>query len=404
MLLGGEDLHLNQGIVMFVTSEIGSATDKFLGKIDPIVATALDKALSGREIDVDEAAELLKVEGLELWLLTLTADELRRRTVGDIVTYVINRNVNHTNICVGTCKFCAFRRLPGDSDAYVLTREQIAAKVREAVKFGATEVCVQGGLHPEFGLENYLNILRTIRKISSDIHIHAFSPAELDHIARREGLSIKEVIRMLHDAGLNSVPGTAAEILVDRVRSIICPKKISASRWVEIIKTCHHLGLPTTATMLYGHVETSRERAEHLALIREIQRETRGFTEFVPLAFVPGNTQLQHEGVVSYPPNLAENLRVHAVARLMLTGYIDNIQASWVKLGPKLAQVMLGAGANDLSGTLMEENISRAAGAQQQPMMPRQLERLILDMGRVPMQRTTTYGTPPRRSACASTA
>jgi 7,8-didemethyl-8-hydroxy-5-deazariboflavin synthase CofH subunit len=273
----------------------------------------------------------------------------------------------------------------------VLSREQIKAKVRAAVQFGATEVCIQGGLHPDFRLEHYVGILRAVREVSQNIHIHAFSPAELDHIAKWEGLSVKEVIKRLREAGLNSVPGTAAEILVDRVRSIICPKKLSSERWIEIIKACHRLGLPTTATMLYGHVETPHERAQHLALIREIQRETKGFTEFVPLAFVPYNTELWREGKVLKPPSLWESLRVHAVARLMLAGFVDNIQTSWVKLGPRGAQLMLCAGANDLSGTLLEENITHAAGGRHQAMLPAQLERLIREMGRVPAQRTTMY-------------
>ena len=367
------------------------AQGELRARLDLEFREILDRALSGDKLSTTQGERLFRAEGEELPALVRTADEVRRRRVGEVVTYVVNRNLNFTNVCVGTCKFCAFRRSQGDPDAYVLTLEQMAAKVQEALAFGATEVCMQGGLHPEFGLENYLDMLRTIRKISPDIHIHAFSPAELNHIAEREGLSIEEVIKMIHNAGLNSVPGTAAEILVDRVRGIICPKKISTSRWVRIIKTCHRLGLPTTATMLYGHVETPRERAQHLALIRDVQRETRGFTEFVPLAFVPGNTQLQREGVVSSRPNLAENLRVHTVARLMLAGYIDNIQTSWVKLGPRGAQLMLCAGANDLSGTLLEENITRAAGGEQQVMMPKQLQRLILQLKRTPKQRTTTY-------------
>ena len=367
------------------------AQGELRARLDLEFREILDRALSGDKLSTTQGERLFRAEGEELPALVRTADEVRRRRVGEVVTYVVNRNLNFTNVCVGTCKFCAFRRSQGDPDAYMLTLEQMAAKVQEALAFGATEVCMQGGLHPEFGLENYLDMLRTIRKISPDIHIHAFSPAELNHIAEREGLSIEEVIKMIHNAGLNSVPGTAAEILVDRVRGIICPKKISTSRWVRIIKTCHRLGLPTTATMLYGHVETPRERAQHLALIRDVQRETRGFTEFVPLAFVPGNTQLQREGIVSSRPNLAENLRVHTVARLMLAGYIDNIQTSWVKLGPRGAQLMLCAGANDLSGTLLEENITRAAGGGQQVMMPKQLQRLILQLKRTPKQRTTTY-------------
>jgi FO synthase subunit 2 len=350
----------------------------------------LQRALAGEELSAADGELLLRAEGEELRTLVWTADEVRQRRVGDVVTYVKNRNLNFTNICVGACRFCAFRRSQGDPDSYVLTRGEIAAKVGEAVSFGATEICSQGGLHPDFGLEDYLGIIGTIRKISPDIHIHAFSPAELDHIARREGMAIEEVIKTLRDAGLNSVPGTAAEILVDRVRSIICPKKISSARWVEVIEACHRLGVPTTATMLYGTVESPRERAEHLVLLRDIQRRTRGFTEFVPLAFMPYNTPLWEDGERS-PPDIADSLRVHAAARLMLAGYIDNIQASWVKLGPRGAQLMLTAGANDLGGTLIEENITRAAGGNLHIMTPRQLESLILELGRVPRQRTTTY-------------
>lgn len=366
-------------------------TKKVTAPAEPNFEEILQRALAGEELSAADGELLLRAEGEELHALIRAADEMRQRRVGDIVTYVKNRNLNFTNICVGACRFCAFRRSQGDPDSYVLTREEIAAKVGEAVSFGATEICAQGGLHPDFGLEDYLGIILTIRKISPDIHIHAFSPAELDHIARREGMAIEEVIKALRGAGLNSVPGTAAEILVDRVRSIICQKKISSARWVEVIEACHRLRVPTTATMLYGTVESSRERAEHLVLLRDIQHRTRGFTEFVPLAFMPYNTPLWEDGERS-PPDIAESLRVHAAARLMFAGYIDNIQASWVKLGPRGAQLMLTAGANDLGGTLIEENITRAAGGDLHIMMPRQLESLVLELGRVPRQRTTTYG------------
>lgn len=359
--------------------------------IDPEFGEILNRALAGEELSVDDGERLLQAQGEELIALVRVADEVRRRRIGEIVTYVKNRNLNFTNICAGSCKFCAFRRSPDDPDAYVLTQEQIKAKVYEAVTFGATEVCIQGGLHPEFGLKEYVGILRAVRSVSSSIHIHAFSPAELNHIAEGEGMSVEEVVKTLRDAGLNSVPGTAAEILVDRVRSIICPKKIDVGRWVEIIKTCHRLGIPTTATMLYGTVETPSERARHMVLLRDVQRSTGGFTEFVPLAFIPYNTQLWGEGVGS-PPSIMESLRVHAVARLILAGFIDNIQASWVKLGGWGAQLMMCAGANDLGGTLLEENITRSAGGRQQAMQPEQLERLIREIGRVPCQRTTTYG------------
>lgn len=366
-------------------------TDIVLAEPELEFEEILERALAGEELTIKEGERLLWAGGPELRALVAVADEVRRRTVGDTVTYVVNRNVNFTNICVGSCKFCAFRRSLGDPNAYVLRPEQIQAKVQEALRFGATEVCIQGGLHPDFGLEGYIYILRAVRSVSPNIHIHAFSPAELDHISKQEGLRIEKVITGLRDAGLNSVPGTAAEILVDRVRTIICPKKISTGRWVEIVKACHRSGLPTTATVLYGHIEIPYEQAKHLAMIRDIQRETQGFTEFVPLGFMPRNTQLEREGIVTNPPSLAHGLRIHAVARLMLAGYVNNVQASWVKLGPPGAQLMLKAGANDLSGTLMEENISRAAGGEKQAMLPKQLERLIRNLGRIPKQRTTTY-------------
>jgi len=364
------------------------------GGLEPRFREILERALDGEELSVADGERLLQAEGEELRALVQVADEVRRRKVGDIVTYVVNRNINFTNICVGDCKFCAFKRDRGDQDAYTLTLEQISYKTREALDFGATEICMQGGLNPELKLEDYVAMLKAIRNVSTDIHIHAFSPAELNFIARHDGLPLKEVIETLLEAGLNSVPGTAAEILADRVRNIICPGKLSASEWQTTIKFCHSLGLPTTATMMYGHVETPREQAEHIALVREIQSGTQGFTEFVLLPFMHENTPLQQGGIVRGGPSGADNIRVHAVARLMLAGYVDNIQTSWVKLGPKVAQMMLNAGANDLGGTLLEENISRAAGAQIQMMAPQELERLIKEVGKNPRQRTTTYGVP----------
>jgi 7,8-didemethyl-8-hydroxy-5-deazariboflavin synthase CofH subunit len=361
--------------------------------LDPEFCEIIEKALRGTDITVEEGERLLRAEGMELCALVYAADEMRYRRVGDVVTYVVNRNINFTNVCVGDCKFCAFKRGRGESDAYTLTLEQISEKAKEALDFGATEICMQGGLNPELKLENYVAMLKAIRGVSPDIHIHAFSPAELNFIARQSGLPLREVIETLLDAGLNSVPGTAAEILSDRVRKIICPSKISSIEWRATVELCHRLGLPTTATMMYGHVETPRERAEHMALVREIQRETRGFTEFVLLPFMHENTPLQREGILCNGPSCADNIRVHAVARLMLAGYIDNIQTSWVKLGPKVAQAMLNAGANDLGGTLLEENISRAAGARMQMMTPRELERLIKEIGRIARQRTTIYST-----------
>jgi len=366
-------------------------TRKVIVQRRPRFEEILQRALAGEELSVDDGELLLQAKCKNLQALVQTADEMRRRKVGDVVTYVKNRNINFTNICTGSCKFCAFRCTPKDPEAYVLSAEQIEAKVREAIAIGATEVCVQGGLHPDFTLENYLAILRAIRKVSSSIHIHAFSPSEIRHIAERDGLDLETVIKTLRGNGLNSVPGTAAEILVDRVRAIICPQKITAGQWVETVKSCHRLGLPTTATVMHGHVETPFELAQHIATVRDIQRETRGFTEFVLLPFVSKNTQLRREAVVEPDPDTVQSLRAHAVARLMLADYINNIQTSWVKLGPARARLMLDAGANDIGGTLMEESITRAAGLEYTMMSSEQLEELIIDAGRIPRQRTTTY-------------
>ncbi|MEM2427558.1 MAG: 5-amino-6-(D-ribitylamino)uracil--L-tyrosine 4-hydroxyphenyl transferase CofH [Candidatus Hadarchaeales archaeon] len=364
--------------------------ERELAESDPVVVQALERALSGKELQLKETVELLKVKGRELRLLLFTADFLRKKLVGEIATYVVNRNINHTNVCMGSCKFCAFRRPPFHPEAYSLTREQVRAKAEEAVRMGATEICLQGGLHPFLGLEDYLELIRVIKGVSERLHIHAFSPAELDHLSKREGLRMEEVVKILKEAGLNSVPGTAAEILSDRVRKMVCPEKIRTKRWIEIVKTCHRMGIPTTSTMMYGTVETLEERAEHLLLLREIQKETRGFTEFVPLPFVSKNTELSSLGVRG--PTFEESLKVHAVARLVLAGYINHLQASWVKLGPEGAMTMLFAGADDLGGTLFEENITREAGGEWgQVMTPQQLRSLIVRAGRIPRQRSTLY-------------
>ncbi|MEM2978188.1 MAG: 5-amino-6-(D-ribitylamino)uracil--L-tyrosine 4-hydroxyphenyl transferase CofH [Candidatus Hadarchaeales archaeon] len=372
------------------SSALEGRWEKRLAEIDPLVAGALDRSLSGKSLSLRETAELLRTEGRELQLLLLAADLVRRGLVGEVATYVVNRNINHTNICTGSCRFCAFRRPPSHPEAYSLTPQQLRAKVEEAVRMGATEICLQGGLHPDFGLETYLDLLRIIRGVSEELHIHAFSPAELDHLSRKEGMSVDEVLKPLKEAGLNSVPGTAAEILSDRVREIICPTKIKTKRWVEIVKTCHRRGIPTTSTMMYGTVETPEERAGHLLLLREIQKETGGFTEFVPLPLVPKKTELYSSGITG--PTIRDNLRTHAVARLALAGYINHVQASWVKLGPEGACAMLMAGADDLGGTLFEENITREAGGEWgQGMTPHQLRLLILRAGRIPRQRSTLY-------------
>uniref|UniRef100_A0A7C4W330 5-amino-6-(D-ribitylamino)uracil--L-tyrosine 4-hydroxyphenyl transferase n=1 Tax=Geoglobus ahangari TaxID=113653 RepID=A0A7C4W330_9EURY len=313
------------------------------------------------------------------------ANKLREETKGDVVTYVVNRNINFTDICVNSCLFCSF----SNRRRYFLSEEQIKQKVREAVNYGCTEVTIQGGLFPNPSIEDYLRILRAVREVSSDIHIHAFSPMEVLHVARNEGMSVEDVLIEFKRNGLNSMPGTAAEILVDDVRKKICPQKLKTEEWIEIIKTAHDLGIPTTATIMYGHIETWEDRIKHLEIIRSIQEETGGFTEFIPLPFMDKNNKL---GEITSSPNGFEDLLVIAISRIYLHPLIENIQASWVKMGKKLAQAALFMGANDLGGTLMEENISKAAGATSGEFLPvEEMRQLIIAANRIPAQRDTLY-------------
>ena len=313
------------------------------------------------------------------------ADEIRRKAVGDVVTFVVNRNINFTDICINRCKFCAFR----NRRKYILTLDQIKEKVREAVDYGCTEVCIQGGLLPNADLTFYLSIIEAVREVSEEIHIHAFSPMEVYHMARNSEMSVKDVLKELKRAGLDSMPGTAAEILDDEIRRKICPEKISTKQWIEIITTAHKLGIPTTATMMFGHIESWEHRIKHLLIIKEIQRKTGGFTEFIPLPFMNKNNEL---GKVVKGSSGFEDLLVIAISRIILYPEIKNIQASWVKLGIKLAQVALHVGANDLGGTLMEENISKAAGATSGEFLPvDEMIRIIESAGRIPKQRDTLY-------------
>ncbi|AEA47610.1 5-amino-6-(D-ribitylamino)uracil--L-tyrosine 4-hydroxyphenyl transferase CofH [Archaeoglobus veneficus] len=313
------------------------------------------------------------------------ADELRKEAAGEEVTYVVNRNINFTDICVNSCRFCSFRNRRN----FLLSLDEIRRKVEEAVDYGCTEVCMQGGLHPNADLDFYISILDTVRDVSKSIHIHAFSPMEVLHAARMSGLHYEDVLKEMKRAGLNSMPGTAAEILDDSIRAKICPEKLSANQWVEIVKSAHRLGIPTTATMMYGHIETWEQRIRHIKLIREIQEETGGFTEFIPLPFMWRNNSL---GRVAKGSSGFEDLLVIAVARILLYPAIKNIQASWVKLGVKLAQAALFVGANDLGGTLMEENISKAAGSTSGEFLSvEELEAVIERAGRIPRQRDTLY-------------
>ena len=313
------------------------------------------------------------------------ADELREKAVGDVVTFVVNRNINFTDICINRCKFCAF----SNRRRYILTLDDIKRKVREALDYGCTEVCIQGGLLPNAGLDFYISIIEAVREVSEDIHIHAFSPMEVYHMARNSGLSIKETLKELKRVGLDSMPGTAAEILDDEIRRQICPDKITTSQWIEIVTTAHKLGIPTTATMMFGHIESWEHRIKHLLIIKDIQRRTGGFTEFIPLPFMTKNNEL---GRIVRGSSGFEDLLVIAISRIILHPEIKNIQASWVKLGVKLAQVALHVGANDLGGTLMEENISKAAGATSGEFLPKEeMIRIIEAAGRIPKQRDTLY-------------
>lgn len=339
-----------------------------------------ERSLAG-EITIDDARKLLDANPFEL---LETADALRREIVGDTVTYVVNRNLNFTDFCTGTCKFCSFR----NSKGFRLTLDEIVEKVGEAHKMGATEVCIQGGLTEDMYLEDYVNMIRAI-KSKYDIHTHCFSPMEVYHMSRRSGVSVAESLKALKAAGLDSMPGTAAEILDDEIRAIICPGKLNTREWVEVVSTAHRTGIPTTATIMYGHIETWEHRLKHMFIIRDLQRKTHGITEFVPLTFMFENNALSSESMGS---SGLDDLRMYAIARIIFGRDIPNIQASWVKLGVKLAQVALSCGANDVSGTIMEENISKSAGATAgEYMSPEALRAMIKATGRTPRERTTLY-------------
>jgi 7,8-didemethyl-8-hydroxy-5-deazariboflavin synthase CofH subunit len=346
----------------------------------------------GASLSLGQALALADCEGDDLLGLLVAANMLRTELAGNIVTYVVNRNINFTNICFVGCKFCAFSRGPRESDTYFLTPEQVGQKAAEAWQQGATEVCIQGGLPHGLPAFYYRDILRAVKTITPRMHIHAFSPMEIVYGAELTGMPLADYLSMLRDNGLGTLPGTAAEILDDEIRHILSANKLSTAQWVEVIRTAHRCGIRTTSTMMYGHTETPAHWVRQVLLLREIQADTGGFTEFVPLGFVHQNTILFHQGLARSGPTLAEHLKVHALARFLLAGSINNIQVSWVKLNRKLSQLCLHAGANDYGGTLMEENISREAGATAgQYTSPEDFQAMILEMGRIPAERNTTY-------------
>lgn len=361
--------------------------------IRPEVQRALDRALEGRELGFDEALVLAEVRGRELHALVGAADELRRRHAGDVVTYVVNRNINFTNVCIKHCGFCAFSRDHRTEEAYFLPLEEVLRRAEEAVALGATEVCLQAGLSPKLEGSFYPDLARALKSRFPSLHLHAFSPEEVLYGAIRSRRSIEDYLRELKDAGLGTLPGTSAELLVQEMRDRISPGRITVEQWVDVVTTAHRLGIRTTSTMMYGHLDEPHHRVEHLLLLRDLQARTGGFTEFVPLSFVHAEAPMFRTmpGVRAGATG-AEVVNLHALARLVLGPTFRNIQASWVKEGPRLAQVLLDAGCNDLGGTLMNESISTSAGAQfGQLVPPKELRRLIRDAGREPAQRNTLY-------------
>lgn len=375
--------------------EPGRSVERLLAEVASAVARPLDRALSGGDVTAEEAETLLGAAGRELTALTAAADALRHEVAGDLVTYVVNRNINFTNVCIKGCGFCAFSRDFREEEGYFLPEEEIIRRAREAWDLGATEVCVQAGLPPKMDGDMYINLTRAIKAALPMIHIHGFSPEEVLYGSIRSGRTIREYLAELKAAGVGSLPGTAAEILDDELRDRIAPGRIRTAQWIDVITTAHELGIPTTSTIMFGHAETAGHQARHLVLLRDLQRRSGGFTEFVPLSFIHTEAPMWREGLVPGlrpGPTGMEVLRVHAVSRVVLGRAIPNLQVSWVKEGPRMMQLLLGAGANDVGGTLINESISTAAGAGfGQLLPPAELRRLIRDTGRVPAERTTTY-------------
>jgi FO synthase len=358
------------------------------------VRAVLERSLEGRELARADAEVLLGAQGRDLQVLCAVADSARFDDVGDEISYVICRNINFTNICYVGCSFCGFARHKHEEDAYDRTLEDVVGRAQEAVARGASEVCIQGGIHPNKDGFWYREIVRAIKRELPDLHIHAFSPEEI-HFGQQKsnGMSLRDYLAMLKDEGLGTIPGTAAEILNDEIRQILSPRKLMTERWVEIVTTAHEVGLRSSSTLMYGHIESPRHIAGHLELLRDIQKQTGGFTEFVPLGFIHHKTQLYNEQGSRAGATLPEDLRLIAIARLFLRPWIKNVQISWVKMGFKPGQVALMSGANDFGGTLMEESISKAAGSEHgDHVEPEMIERLIREIGRTPYERTTTYG------------
>ena len=375
----------------------GENLGEIIGGIRPETAAVLNRALSGEDITSEEAVVLFGAEGQEYNAMVMTADELRRRTVGDIVTYVVNRNINFTNVCIKRCGFCAFSRDFRQEEGYLLPVEEIIRRAKEAWDYGATEVCVQAGLPPKMEGDLYIRLCEALKKELPDMHIHGFSPEEVLYGSIRSESTIKQYLTELKAAGVGSLPGTSAEILDQELRDKISPGRITVDQWTEVITTAHELGIPTTSTVMFGYLETPTQLAKHMDLIRGIQQQTGGITELVPLSFVHTEAPMFMKSLVDDVrpgPSGIDVIKMHAIARIMLNNWIPNIQASWVKEGPRMSQLLLTAGVNDLGGTLINESISTAAGAQHgQLMRPSEFRQIIRQAGRIPAERYTTYKT-----------
>ncbi len=369
--------------------------DDVQSRVSNPVRAAIEKVLTsldGGVLTRDECLLLADTDGDDLFGLIVAANQLRHRLVGDVISYVVTRNINFTNVCYVGCKFCAFSVGPRHETAYFLSLDQMADKCREAESWGATEVCIQGGLPRNLPQFYYRDILRAVKSATPRMHAHAFSPMEMVYGVELTGMPIREYLLMLKDNGLDTLPGTAAEILDDSVRHVLSANKLSSAQWCEVIETAHQCGIRSTSTMMYGHTETHAHWINQLLLFRDIQARTGGFTEFVPLGFIHDNTLLFAQGLARDGATLAEHMKVHALSRIVLAGSINHIQVSWVKLGREVSQLSLLAGADDYGGTLFEENISRLAGAiGGQYTSTDEFQERILELGRIPAQRNTVY-------------
>jgi FO synthase subunit 2 len=370
--------------------------ESILRDIDPVISEILNQSLDSKNITIKQAVELFQTTGTEMTMTAMVADYLRRMTVGDNVTFVINRNINFTNVCIKRCGFCAYSRDFRNEESYFLPTEEVVRRAKEAWDLGATEICIQAGLPPKMDGFLYVDLCKAIKKVLPNIHIHAFSPEEIMYGSYRSGLSVKEYLKMLKESGLGSLPGTAAEILDQDIRDLISPGRITVADWMNVITTAHKLKIPTTSTIMYGHVESAEDRAKHLDLLRSIQKQTGGFTEFVPLSFVHKEAPMYNhnlvKGIVPGPTG-QDVIKMHAISRIMLNNFINNIQVSWVKEGAKMSQMLLETGVNDFGGTLMNESISTSAGSEYgQLMRPKEIRSLIQSAGRIPAQRNSSYG------------